>query len=241
MFSARGCPLHLLLPLRLAVLAALVVGLAGCGGTAKPEPSGPSAATLECRQQWRDLGKEVTGNESLTQPSSLASRWRNISATLDYYAVSAKSTDCGDQLARQRGAFRALEDLSARLQPFDMELQLGVVQGSAETYATSPRPPAPSPSPSKKGTKSTKEPRPPKPATIAAALRTLTEQAPAATEDQRPGWQQAEVVELSDTQAVAKTVKDLKFLSSESAAFAACSKALKTIRAAVESTQAPVG
>ena len=204
------------------------------------EATGPDAATVDCRKQWRDLGEEVVGNESLNQPSSLASRWRNVSATLDYYAVSAKSTDCGNALARQRGAIRALEFLSARLQPYDMELQLGVVQGPAQTYASNPRPPRPSPSPAKKGKKPAQQPRPPKPADIAAALRTLTKQAPLATEQQRPGWQQAEVVELSDDAAVKKTLKDLKFLSAESKAFAASTKALKTIRAAL-GTGSPAG
>ncbi len=235
MSPARGRPL--LVPLALGLV--LSTGLAGCGESSDDGASEPDAATVRCRQQWHDLGEEVAGHESLQQPSSLASRWRNVSATLDYYAVSAKSADCGDTLARQRGAIRALEYLSARLQPYDMELQLGVVQEPAQTYAAGPRPPGPSASPGpatkgKKGKQADPEPRPPKPADVAAALRTLTEQAPLATEQQRPGWQQATVVELSDEAAVKKTVKDLKFLSAESKAFAAAAKALKTIRAGVQ-------
>lgn len=233
MSPARGRPL-------LVLAAVLGIGLSGCsdaggtGGAAAADGSAtPDAETVACRKQWRDLGEEVAGHDSLQQPSSLASRWRNVSATLDYYAVSAKSTDCGDAMARQRGAIRALEYLSAQLQPYDMELQLGVVEEPAQSYATSPRPPRPSPSPAKKGKKPVQQPRPPKPADVAAALETLTERAPLATEQQRPGWQQAEVVELSDDAAVRKTLKDLKFLSEESKAFAAASKALRTIRAAV--------
>ncbi len=236
MFPARA---RALLPLAVA----LAVGVGGCGESPAETSAaaGPDKATVECRQEWRDLGEQVSGNDSLTQPSSLAARWRNISATLDYYATAAKAEDCENPLARQRGAIRALEFLSARLQPWDMELQLAVVQGPAQTYATSPRPPRPSPRPAEKGKKRVQQPRPPKPADIAAALETLTRQAPEATEQQGPGWQQAEVVELSDSAAVRKTVKDLEFLSEESRAFAICAKALKTIRAALGATGTPAG
>ncbi len=54
-----------------------------------------------------------------------------------------------------------------------------------------------------------------------------------ATQQQGPGWEQASVVDLSDTAATAKTVKDLGFLSTESSAWRACKVALATIAAAL--------
>ena len=119
-----------------------------------------------------------------------------------------------------------------------MELQLEQVRDQAEAYAAGPRPPRPTPSPAPKGKKKQNKkpkqlPLPPKPSSIADAVKKLVAQAPKATEQQGPGWQQARVVELSDKKAVAKTVKDLAFLSSESAAYRACRTALAEIRVAL--------
>ena len=54
-----------------------------------------------------------------------------------------------------------------------------------------------------------------------------------ATEQQAPGWQQAHVVELSDSAAVAKAVKDLAFLSTESSGWRASMAALAQIKVAL--------
>ena len=213
--------------------------LAACGSDPKPKDTGPSKETLACRAEWKDVGKQVRGNDQKTYPSALASRWNTIVATINYYSSSAEDSDCGEAIDRQEQAISALTAFGAKLAPYDMELRLEQVRDRAEAYAAGPRPPRPSPSPAPKGKKrqNNKKPKqlplPPKPSSIGDAVKKLVAQAPKATEQQTPGWQQARVVELSDKKAVAKAVKDLAFLSSESAAYRACRKALTEIRVAL--------
>jgi hypothetical protein len=223
----------------LAAGAALVMLLAGCGSDPEPnKDTGPSEETLVCRGKWEDLGKQVQGNDQKTNPSALAERWNNVVATINYYSSAAKDSDCGEAIDRQEQAISALTAFGAKLAPYDMELRLEQVRDQAEAYATGPRPPRPTPSPAPKGKKKNQEkpkklPLPPKPSSIADAVKKLIAQAPKATEQQGPGWQQARVVELSDRKAVAKAIKDLRFLSSESAAYRASREALAQIRVAL--------
>ncbi len=217
------------------LLLSVLLATTGCGSEDAEKSEGPSKAATSCREQWKDLESEVEGLGARTNPSALPSRWNTIAATIDYYATSAQSSDCGKTLESQE---KAMDDLSAfgtRLAPYDMELRLGDAQADAEKYAAGPVPANPSPSPTKKGKKQPKRtPPPPSPADIALALKTLTAQAPVATRQQLAGWQQAAVTDLADTTAVAKSVKDLAFLSSESAAYRACMLALAQIRKALE-------
>jgi hypothetical protein len=222
-----------------AVLGAvLVVVVAGCGSDGTTE-DGPSKATVACRGQWKDLGKQVQGNDEKTNPSALAARWNSVVATIEYYASSAKASGCDEAIDHQKEAISSLTEFGTKLAPYDMELRLEQVRDAAETYAAGPRPtPSPSPTPKdKKKKKHAKKPKapplPPAPATIAATLKTLIAQAPLATAQQGPGWQQARVVELSDPAAVAKTVKDLAFLSTESAAWRTCQAGLTQIKVAL--------
>jgi len=216
-----------------------MVLLAGCGSEPKPKDTGPSKETLACRSEWSDLGKQVQGNDEKTNPSALASRWNSVVATIDYYSSSAKDSDCDEAIDKQKQAITALTAFGTKLAPYDMELRLEQVRSAAEAYAAGPRPPRPTPSAAPKGKKKKKAekpkklPLPPKPSSIGDAVKRLTAQAPKATEEQGPGWQQARVVELSDAKAVAKAVKDLAFLSSESAAYKASRKALAEIRVAI--------
>ncbi len=225
-----------------AVGAALALLLAGCGSDSKSADDGPDEATQACRAEWKDLGKVSQGNDTRTNPSALAPRWNNVVATIDYYAGSAKKSDCGEAITKQKAAIGALTAFGAKLAPYDMELRLAQVRKDAEAYAAAPRPPAttPSPSPKSKKQKNQKKPKPipaPAPSSIGDAVKTLTSQAPVATQQQGPGWEQARVVELSDAAAVAKTVKDLAFLSRESAAYRACTAALAKIRVALAATK----
>lgn len=198
----------------------LMVTLAGCGGAA--EPTGPRAGkttapdreTADCRDQWRALGQEIKGNDEVTVPSALPERWTSVIATVDYYATSAKATDCKDRLDAQRKAIEQLTTFSAALRSWDMEYRLGLVKASAAKYAASPAP--------KKGNR-------PKPKQVAAALKELTTQAPVATQQQDPAWQQAAVTEVADTAAVRKATKDLDVVSGESPAFRRCRAALGVI------------
>jgi hypothetical protein len=227
----------------LRLLLAMLLVLAGCGSDGGGNKSGdePSKAAVSCREKWKDLEDAVRGRDEMTNPSALAPRWNNIVATAEYYAAGASGSDCGTTIEAQKKAMSALTAFSTKLRPYDVELRLDTVKADAEEYASSPRPPAPKPSPAKKGKKAKKSPRPPKPADVAAALKTLTQQAPLATQQQGPAWQQARVVELSDAAAVAKAVKDLGFLSSESSAYTACSRALTTIQVALKAGAKPAG
>lgn len=221
-----------------AVLGAtLALVIAGCGSEGTKD-DGPSKAAVECRGQWKDLGKQVRGNDEKTNPSALAARWNSVVATIDYYASSATAPGCDEAIDRQQQAISSLTEFGAKLAPYDMELRLEQVRDDAEAYAAGPRPPATTPSPKPK-TKKNPKPRKPKPiqapapASISDAVKTLTSQAPLATSQQGPGWQQARVVELSDAAAVAKAVKDLAFLSTESPAWRACQAALAQIKVAL--------
>ncbi len=229
-----------LLPLskRSAELAiGLVLGLlvvSGCGSDSGEEKSDePSKAALDCRDEWKDLKGEIKGRDSLTYPSALAPKWNGILAATDHYAAAATADDCGKTISNEKKTIAALTAFGAKLRPYDMEYRLQAVKEDAEAYASGPRPPAPKPSPAKKGKKAKKPPRPPKPSDIKAALATLTKQAPLATEQQTPAWQQARAGDVTDTAAVKKAVKDLAFLSSESKAYRTASAALAEIRPAL--------
>ncbi len=216
-------------------LLVLLLAPIGCGSEDVEKTEGPSEAVVSCREKWQDLETEVEGLGSRISPSALPSRWNTIAATIGYYASSARSSDCGDTLELQEKAITDLSAFGTRLAPYDMELRLDDVQAQAGQYAAGPAPPKPSPSPTKKkGKKPERAPAPPSPAEVAVALRTLSAQAPVATQQQLPGWQQAAVTDLADTAAVAKAVKDLAFLSSESAAYRACTLALAQIAKALE-------
>ena len=213
----------------------LLVG--GCGSD-EAKADAPSKATTACRGQWKDLGQQVRGNDQKTNPSALAERWNPVVVTIDYYASSAKPSGCAAAIAQQKAAITALQAFSRKLAPYDMELRLEQVRQAAEAYASGPTP-TPSPAPkskSKGGYKKQKKPKPPPaptPAQVAAALKSYATQAPLATQQQGPGWQQARVIELTDSTAVSKAVKDLAFLSSESPAWRACAAYLARIKTAL--------
>ena len=211
-------------------LASVLLLASGCGGgegdlNARAEPAAkPDDATAACRQAWKDLGDDVADEAAQTDPSALPQRWNTVAATVDYYAHGAKGSDCDSRLADQRKAIAALRGFETKLRPYDMEQRSGSVLDAAEAYAAGP-------SPAKAKGASTKAR--PKPAQVAAAVRRLTAQAPLATRDQGPAWQQAAVTELSDPAAVKKAVKDLAFLSGESKAYRTCTRALATVKAAL--------
>ncbi len=222
-----------------ALAASLVLGLllavAGCGSNGDRAQSGdrPDEATTSCRQEWKELAKKVQGRDKQTNPSALAARWNTVSATIDYYATSASEKDCGKTLASQQKAMEALRSFGARLARYDMELRLDQVRSEAEKYAAGPRPPAPKASKASKGKKKQRPPRAPRPADVAAALKTLTRQAPVSARQQQAGWEQALVAELGDAAAVKKTVKDLSFLSNQSRAYRICVTELALVRKAL--------
>ncbi len=228
----------------LGALLGCVLLAGGCGsGSGGPEAASAdgeetSTEARDCRGEWADLGRQVDGRDRAPNPSALATRWTSIAATTDYYAVRATEEDCGSALAASRTAITDLEEFAERLAAYDMPRRLQLVYADATAYANGPSPSA-SPLPKGAGKKERKQAerrRPPAPATIGKDLATLTERAPVATEDQEPAWRQARVVDLADDAAVDKAVKDLAFLSSESAAYRACAAALGRIRTALAAT-----
>jgi hypothetical protein len=225
-----------------ALVPGLVLGMllavSGCGSDESGKKAdAPSKAALDCRDEWKDLNADIDGEESKTNPSALAPRWNSIGAAVEHYVTSAQADDCGKTIDDQKKAMAKLTAFGKRLRPYDMELRLDAVKEEAEEYAAGPRPPAPKPSPAKKGKKAKKEPRPPKPADIKAALATLTKQAPVATDQQAPAWQQARAVDLEDAAAVKKAIKDLAFISSESKAYRSATAALAEIRPALAANE----
>ena len=224
------------------LVSGLVIGIllvtAGCGSDeSEKKADEPSKAALACRDSWKDLEADVDGKDSMTNPSALAPRWNGIVATVDHYVAGATADDCGTTIDEDKKNIAALTAFGAKLRPFDMEYRLEAIREDAEAYANGPRPPAPKPSPAKKGKKAKQAPRPPKPADIKAALQTLTKQAPLATEQQGPAWQQARAGDLSDTAVVKKALKDMAFISSESKAYRTASAALSEIRTALKATE----
>jgi hypothetical protein len=216
-----------------------LLALTGCGSsTDESRTDAPSKAALACRATWKELGAQTSGRDSRTNPSALAPRWNNIAATVDYYATSASAGDCGTRLDEQKASMQALASFTTRLAPYDMELRLEQVQSDAQRYASGPQPAAPEESgPAKKRDRPKPASRTAGPAEVGLALKTLQQQAPVATRQQGPGWQQARVADLADTAAVTKTVKDLAFLSGESPAYRACSAALILIGRALATTR----
>src|SRR3954453_18942084 len=140
-------------PAALGVALVLVLSACGSGGSSD---DGPSKVATACRGEWKDLGKQVRGNDEKTNPSALAQRWNSVIATIDYYVTSAKASGCTDAIDEQKQAITALTEFGEKLAPYDMELRLEQVRDDAEAYAAGPRPtPSPSatPSPSKKDKK----------------------------------------------------------------------------------------
>jgi hypothetical protein len=219
---------------------ALVLLLGACGSDDQ-EGDSPDKATSACRGQWKDLGKQVRGNDEKTNPSALTERWNSVVATIDYYESSATSKGCDEALSSQKDAITALTAFGTKLAPYDMELRLQEIRDDAEAYAEGPPAPSPSPSPTPTSRDKKKQPKkkvkappaPPTPAQIGVVLKTFTTQAPLATQQQGPGWEQARVTELSDPAAVAKAIKDLAFLSTESPAWRTCAAALVQIKTAL--------
>jgi hypothetical protein len=219
------------------VLVALALPFLAACGSDDATSAKPSKAAVHCRAQWKKLGDDIAAQTGLTTPSALPQRWNTVAATIDLYSASATGKGCSDQIDEQQKAITALKAWSAQLTGYDMEAQLALVKADATAYAAGPWPAAPKATPApgrKKNKKKLPEPvRPPKPALVGASLTSLTSQAPIASQQQGPGWEQASVVDLGDTAALAKAKKDLAFLSTESSGWRACQAALATIKAAL--------
>ncbi len=198
----------------------------GSGGSGGSGTSAPDDATKACRTKWEALGRDVAGRDTATTPSTLPGRWNSVAATIDYYVTSATAKDCGSTLSGQRTAMSRLEAFNERLAPWDLALTASRLREDAATYAGRSKPVK---VPGKKGRPARTGPQP---KAVARAMATLRKQAPLAARQQGPAWQQATATDPGDRAAVAKAVKDVRFLSSESAAYRAGSRAADQVRAA---------
>lgn len=210
-----------------AVSAVLLTLLAGCGSTATPvqhparaTPS-LSAQAVACRGQWTDLGASLTGRDQAGYDSALAERWNSVLATIAYQAASATGRSCATALSAQRTAITQLETFGTRLRPFDMPYQLSTASASVQKFLAS-SPPAAS-----------GRAKPPSEKQVRQALTTLKTYAAASAADLRPGWQQANRVDLTVPAATHKAVKDLAFLAGDSKPTRKCTAALAVLHKAL--------
>jgi hypothetical protein len=116
-----------------------------------------------------------------------------------------------------------------------MQYQLSAVESRAQDYVSSAGSSGKKKGKSKGSGKHGKDAAP-SPAAVKKALGTLHKRAQTASADQRPGWQQANVVDLGDKAAVTRARKDLDFLSHQSKAWRECDDALAVVRKALRSS-----
>lgn len=213
-------------------LAAVLLALAGCGGSddepAGAEQEGVSDAAVACRDDWRDFGEALQearpdGGDDAATPSMLPSRWVTLAAEVDYYAGSATPADCEERLPAAQRTVRQLTDFGESLQRYDMERRLaGYERGAA--LAAYARP-------------SGREGRAaPSARQVRGALTDLRRLAPQATGEQSAAWQQASVVELGDEEAREQAVADLRVVSGESDAYRDAAAAARLLDRAVAAT-----
>lgn len=208
-----------------AACASLLVGAAGCGEHPPTKGELAEKANSQCRDKWRNLGKPLRVNVDATYPSGLSDRWNSVVATIDYYAVSAKARDCKQRLDDQITAVAQLVIFGNDLRPYDMPVQVLTLRGAVDSYLAEPlpKPPAgkgrPIPPPTKKA--------------VRKAWQQLVTHATPSVEELRPGWDQANLVDLKDEKQVAKTLRDLDFLASDGPHWLQANAALAVVQAAL--------
>jgi hypothetical protein len=221
-----------------ALTLALAPFAAGCGGAqTKPTTSASSSSSSglqECRDQWHDVAESVVGLDQDTDPSSLASRWTSVIATVDYYENSTSAKDCQVRVEAQVRAISALRRFSDRLRPYDMTYQRTQVAATVDLYLHDPVP-APA-----RGTNG-KRVKAPTHAQVQAAMDTLTGEADAANEELQPAWEHLASVSIDDDAAVRAALADLDALAQAGTHWTACQRALQVITAAQRAQEGLLG
>jgi len=225
-----------------AVAIALLPALAACGGngpgsdgTAHPPASSTVPQSVkDCQDQWHDVAESVLGLDQDTNPSSLASRWTTVIATVDYYRTSTEVKDCQATIEAQQQAITALRQFSERLRPYDMTYQLDRVRAAVDLYLHDP---VPSPA---KGTNGHRV-KAPTHAQVAAALATLTAEAAAANADLQPGWDHLASITLEDASTVSDALDDLDALAQAGEHWTRCQQALQVIVSAERAQEGLLG
>ncbi|MFL6171326.1 MAG: hypothetical protein ACJ716_00400 [Marmoricola sp.] len=223
-----------------AVAGALALVLAplasGCGHSpGKPATSGVSKTVKECRDQWHDVAESVLGLDQDTDPSSLASRWTTVIATVDYYENTTSAKNCQAEVETQVRAITALRQFSDRLRAYDMTYQLEQVAASVDLYLHDP---VPTPV---KGAGGKHLVVPPSHHQVQVAMATLTDQASAANAELQPAWEHLASVSIDDDAAVTAALGDLDSLAQAGAHWTACQQALQVIVAATRAQEGLLG
>ena len=213
------------------LVALLAAGTTSCGQGSAPSPDVKAQRALEqCRAQWRDVGDSVVGMDEDTNPSALASRWTSVIATVDYYRTADSAKHCRTAVEAQLKAVTALRQFTEKLRPYDMTYQLGQVRAAIDLYLNDP---LPAPVRGENG----KRVAPPTKAAVTAAMKTLGDNAAEANAELQPGWAQTSSVDLTDVDALTKTMQDLDFLAQDSPHWRACEDALQVLVAAIRAQE----
>ena len=215
-------------------LAPLASGCSNDDSPAKAATKTVSVDLKECRDQWHDVAESVLGLDQDTDPSSLASRWTTVIATVDYYESSTTATDCQARVEAQVNAISALRQFSERLRPYDMTYQLQQVSATVDLYLHDP---VPRPVKGANG----KTVKPPTHEQVQAAMTTLTNQAAAANAELQPAWEHLASVSIDDEAAVTSALDDLDALAQAGARWTACQHALQVIVAARRAQEGLLG
>jgi len=217
-------------------LALVLVPLSGCSDSPR-KPAGDKAvpqSVKECRAQWHDVGESVLGLDQDTDPSSLASRWTTVIATVDYYETSTTAANCQATIESQVQAITALRQFSDRLRPYDMAFQLDRVSAAVDLYLHDPVPPP------VRGANG-KPVKAPSHDQVAAAMATLTAQAADANGELQPAWEHLASVSIDDEAAVTAALGDLDSLAQAGTHWQACQRALQVIVAATRAQEGLLG
>lgn len=218
-----------------ALAAGLGAGVAGCGQDAASGADAKSERTLkQCRAQWRDVGDSVVGTDADPNPSALADRWNAVIATVEYYKTVSTAKNCQSTIETQLKAVTALRQFSEKLRPYDMTYQLAQVRAAIDLYLHDP---LPAPVRNESGTRVP----PPAKAAVGAAMRTLSDNAVQANAELEPGWTQTTSVDLTDVDALTKTMQDLDFLAQDGPHWRSCEDALQVLVAAIRAQEGRSG
>jgi hypothetical protein len=216
------------------LLTALLLAPAACASNAAEKAKPKAQSATQCRSQWHDVADSVLGLDQETNPSSLASRWNSVVATVQYYENSATAKNCQQNIEAQVRAITALRQLNEKLRPYDMSYQVQQVGPSIDLYLHDP---LPSPARNQNG----KLVRPPGKIAVQSAQQTLTRYAAAADAELQPGWGQLASVDINDSTALAKALSDLDQLAQDSQSWQACEQALQVIVAAIRAQEGLIG
>ena len=215
---------------RVLAASGLLLVAAGCGSATSTPAASPSAQDLACREQWRAFADQYDGRDGGAAVSDLADRWAAVLTTARYYASGAKAADCDGPLTTARQSASATQSLTDTLRAYDVPWTVDHLSPDVTTYLLN--------SPDTEIRINGKPVVPPSRHELQDALGRLATNGPAAVTDMQSGWDEAVAADLSSSDAVAKTMKDMKFLAHDSAPYQECVRDLAVVQRAVDIVQA---